>query len=177
MQGLGCLQSDLRSRIKAVVDGSQSPEQLNVVIRACLALASELLQRKCGSHRLSETLGLHGDDLAYDCIADLFQRDERGRLLQLQAYFLGVDLDQLSDAEVLIFLRKLVYSRVNQSLFRMYQEADPAFHKILRNIKLAVQSLNQFRELDRFGNHPLRRFCVKHWNTSSPSNQLSLRMI
>lgn len=151
MHGFGCLQTDLRFRIKSVIDGTQSPEQLNVVIRVCLALATELLERKGGTRRLSESLGLHGDDLAYDCIADLFRRNEHGMLVQLQVYFQSVDLSRLSDAEVLIFLRKLVYSRVNQALFRMYQEVDPAFHKILRNIKLAVLSLSQFQELDRFG--------------------------
>jgi hypothetical protein len=48
-------------------------------------------------------------------------------------------------------MRRLVYSRTGNGLFRLYGEIDPAFSRILRNVKLALQALKQFEERDRFG--------------------------
>jgi hypothetical protein len=60
-------------------------------------------------------------------------------------------LDRLSDVQLLDYLRRLVFSKVNHGIFRMYSEYDSSLGKILRNTKLAIQSLNNFTEVDRFG--------------------------
>jgi hypothetical protein len=52
---------------------------------------------------------------------------------------------------MLVYLRRLVFSKVNQAIFRLYNEADPSLAKILRNIKLAIYSLKHFVEVERFG--------------------------
>jgi hypothetical protein len=95
--------------------------------------------------------GISETDLAYDCIADLFQQNESGRLVQIEAYFSSVGVGCAGEEELLIYLRKLVYARVNQAVFRMYQDVDPMLSKILRNVKIAVQKLGQFEEVERFG--------------------------
>lgn len=142
---------DLKSNLIAVLGGRSTSRELNGVVNLCLALASELLSRKWGSRRLQERLGLSEVDLAFDCIGDLFGRDEAGRFRQIEAYFGGIETGVLDDAELLVLLRRLVYSRVNHALFRLYQDLDPAFSRILRNVKLAQDAIKQFDERDRFG--------------------------
>lgn len=141
----------LRQNLLAVLDGTFTSKQLNAIVNLSVALALELLTRKSGGKRLSSSQGLNEKDLAYDSIADLFQRNEEGRFVQLDAYFSSFDLDSVSDEELLVALLRLVYARVNQALFRMYQDIDPGFYRILRNIKLAVERMNQFEQIDRFG--------------------------
>ena len=142
---------ELKPNLIAVLDGRSTSRQLNGLINLCVALASELLSRKWGSRRLQEHLGLSETDLAYDCIGDLFGRDETGRCTQLTAYFGSMEVASLYEAELLVLLRRLVYSRVNHALFRLYQDLDPAFSRILRNVKLAQEALKQFDERDREG--------------------------
>jgi hypothetical protein len=95
--------------------------------------------------------GLRLSDIAYDCLGDLFQRDESGRACKILAYFGGIDVDRLSEEELLIYLRRLVVSAVNQRIFRLYQEYDPSLGRILRNMKLAIRTLENFSETERFG--------------------------
>jgi hypothetical protein len=142
---------ELKPNLIAVLDGRSTSRQWNGVIHVCLALASELLSRKSGARKLREHLGLSEEDLAYDCIADLFRRDEAGRFEQLSAYFASMVVEGLEANELLIALRRLVYSRVNHALFRLYHDSDPAFSRILRNVKIALDTLKQFDERDRFG--------------------------
>ena len=108
---------------------------------------------KCAHvHNTYLVAGLSSSDLAYDCVADLFRRDERGSLIQIRAYFGALEISDASDAEMLMHLRRLVFSAVNQGIYRLYRQADPAFGKILRNIKLAVATLQNFtEEIERFG--------------------------
>ncbi len=100
---------------------------------------------------LNNQTGLRTEDLALDCIADLFQRSDSGALVQVRAYFASFDLDSSDEDETLAHLRRLVFARVNQSIFRIYQDIDPSFAKILRNIKIAIDALQNFAVSTRFG--------------------------
>lgn len=143
--------SQLRESLFPLLGGSHSSRQLNTIVNICLSLASELLERKWRSRKLMQMQGISETDLAYDCIADLFQQNESGRLVQIEAYFSSVGVECAGEEELLIYLRRLVYARVNQAIFRMYQDVDPVLSKILRNVKIAVQKLAQFEEIERFG--------------------------
>lgn len=167
------LAAQLRENLPAVLDGSHSPRQLNIIVGICHALASELLERQWRSHKLTEAQGISETDLAYDCIAELFQRDEAGRLVQIQAYFASLDLREIGEEELLVYLRKLVYSRVNQAVFRIYHDVDPVFSRILRNVKIAVQRLAAFEEIDRFGETILAPLlCDRLQHLPIPDDQL-----
>ncbi|MEX0721402.1 MAG: hypothetical protein WD059_12090 [Balneolaceae bacterium] len=73
------------------------------------------------------------DDLALDCIADLFGR-EGDCLTEIESYFPKEQLSELKESEVAIKLRRLVFSKVNEGLFRNYRSFDPSLSKIIRNI-------------------------------------------
>lgn len=141
----------MRDHLRAIISGTSARPQLNAVVAVCHALASASLATRRTSSTLVSLHGLNRSDLAYDCIAEISRQDAAGAFVQLNAYFDGLSLGSLSDEEILAHLRRLVVSKVNQGIFRLYNEADPPLGKILRNIKLAVNSLKHFTEIERFG--------------------------
>jgi hypothetical protein len=145
------LSKDLRATIQAMLAGSHTREQLNSFVAVCHTLARAFIDSKSTTGTLRTIYDLNSSDLAYDCIAELFHQDERGCYLQLQSYFGGIPVTTAQDEEMLAHVRRLVFSKVNQGIFRMYSESDPSLAKILRNIKLAVHSLQNFIEIERFG--------------------------
>ena len=122
---------------------SKEPQRpaVNNLVDECYRLALAYLQKKARSgYLLPNLFGLSLEDLALDCFADLFQRGEHGQFELLQQYFKGMDLDAMTENEVYVVLRRLIFSKVNEGLFRRYREADPTLAKIIRNIKDAVKS-------------------------------------
>ncbi len=135
MHNYSALSRGLRDNLLAVLGGAFAHQQLNAVIQVCHALASAFLAGKKTTRTLTTLHGLGYSDLAYDCIAEIFQQYPAGHFVQLQAYFNSLCLETASDEEILVHLRRLVFSKVNQAIFRLYNEADPSLAKILRNIK------------------------------------------
>ena len=84
-------------------------------------------------------VSLDRDHLAWDCIAGLFERDCEDQYLVFKNYFESYDIDALDTSEVKIALRRLVFSKVNDGIFRNFGSFDPSLRKIIRNIKLAVK--------------------------------------
>lgn len=146
------LSSNLRCYLRAILAGTQTRQQVNECVAVCHALATTMLRRKIVAAMLQAKFGYTSyADMAYDCIADLFSQDEQGGLLKLKTYFGGIDIDAADDEELLAHLRRLVASKVNQGVFHIYTELDPALGKILRNIKLAIQNVGNFSAMVRFG--------------------------
>ncbi|WP_340106285.1 hypothetical protein [Rhodohalobacter sp. 8-1] len=82
------------------------------------------------------------EDLAWDFIADLFQKNDTGELIVIKDYFENRRVDSMSKGEIKTELRRLVCSKVEDNVFRFYGEKDPSLKKIIRNIKLAVKEHN-----------------------------------
>ena len=146
------LAPDLRIWIEAAVGNTLTHDQINGLVGLCHSMAAVALRRKIAPAMLDS--GVHGTnyrDLAYDCIAELFQQGEDGSLLQIRAYFQGIDRAAASDQELLTHLRRIVFTKVNHGVVRFYGEADPDLGKILRNIRLSVQALRNFSVVERFG--------------------------
>lgn len=124
---------------------------MNYVVRVCHSLARAYLSGRANANKLARRHGINLDDVAIDCIAEIFQRNEAGEYVQLRAYFFAVPPATCSAEDTLFHLQRLVFSKAQHVLYRLYQEADPPLGKILRNIKAAIQSLGQFTESERFG--------------------------
>ena len=143
---------ELKQLISSVITEKPPSRSINEFVFLCRKIAIVQIKRKLSSRRLpSEFFKSSPADLAIDCIADLFQQDDAGTFIQIKTYFESLSLDNISEKDLLTHLRRLVFARVNQNIFRMYNEADPSLGKILRNIKLAVQGLRNFQEAERFG--------------------------
>lgn len=98
-------------------------------------------------------LGMSENDLLYDCLADLFERDGSGRFPQIAEYF-NREIDDIktsNETEMLLTLRRLVFGKINQNFIRIYSEADPILSKILRNLRIAVEKQKLFELEIRFG--------------------------
>jgi hypothetical protein len=140
------------TQITALLRTSATEHHVRALVATCRSLAEAFLSVKISYRRIDPTLlGLRRDDLAIDSIAEIFQRDENGSYIQLEAYFGGMDVDAMDDAEALSHLRRLVFAKVNQAIFRFHHDTDPALGRILRNMRLAVGSLGHFTEIERFG--------------------------
>jgi hypothetical protein len=162
--------SNLRLKLAAIIQRTNTRADLNDVIAICHALAAAFVQCKRTSRALVDHQGFTFSDLGYDCIADLFQQDDRGEYIQLKTYFEGLSALQ-TDAAALSHLRRLVFSKVNHRIFRIYNELDPGLGKILRNVKLAVQALHNFTEVERYGELYLVPVCCETLEHLPPPDQ------
>ncbi|MBW7889271.1 MAG: hypothetical protein H3C35_13095 [Bacteroidetes bacterium] len=143
---------NLKQNIFSLLGKNYTHRQVNEIIALCHAIANAYLRNTViNGTAKQEYLGINQSDIAFDCIADLFRKDEQGNFVQLQAYFESFNVHELSEREILTHIRRIVSSRVNQGMFRIYQEADPVLGKIIRNIKLALQIVKNFNETERFG--------------------------
>ncbi len=93
------------------------------------------------------------EDLALDCVAGLFMRDENGQFIQFKKYFgrISNNIDKLDDVEILVLLRRLIIKKTKQELSRIFKERDPEGAKIVRNIKVAIKSANDFDSFKEMG--------------------------
>lgn len=139
--------------MKSVLSGSASEPEINGLVRVAFNFASLRLRQLVRSGRLHlQSFGISVEGVAFDCIAELFQRDENGTFVELEAYFSEErSLDVLDETEVEHYFRRLVFSQLNEGIYRLYRENDPILGRILRNLKIAVRTLPGIRQCDRLG--------------------------
>ena len=143
---------ELRRLLRVVHTGLPNRRETNDIVCLCHDIATAIVRRKIQRANLDSRLHYSSyGDLAYDCIGELCQRDEQGRLWKLQNYFAGVNIEDADDAELLIHIRRLISSCINQTIFRIYGELDPQLAKVLRNIKLALKSGCALSPVEKFG--------------------------
>jgi len=147
-------QPSYRRVFQAILSGEYTHPDLRDFVRLCYSLALPFIRRKIALGKINrQILGLSEKDIVNDCIADLFYRDENRRFPQLCTFFQNqeMDIEQCSEEELLIALRRLVLGKVNNNIVRIYSEADPILGKILRNLKLALERTQLFEQVTRFG--------------------------
>ena len=92
------------------------------------------------------------EDVAIDCIAGLFMRNEYGEFVQLNKYFLPyLEKDCIDDDELLMMIRRLIVKKTKQELSRIFRERDPEGAKIIRNIRVAIRNSDQFASFREMG--------------------------
>ncbi len=141
----------LKKALAALLHGEASPAQVKSIIRVCHSNAEGALARR---GHLTHLLRLHGlslTDLAFDCISDLFARDNDGRYKALESYFSAYEVAAFTDEDVYFHLQRLSFTKVRNGLFRLYSEMDPQLARILHNVKVAARTLGFFIETDRLG--------------------------
>jgi len=128
----------------SVLSGQSDPNAIAILVGESHRIARAYLLQKTKRGSLHpDFFGLTLDDLALDCLADLFQRDEAGIFVQLDAHFTTLGWQALDEEDLHIALRRMVFNKVNEGLFRRYREADPGLAKLIRNLKLAVKSATE----------------------------------
>jgi hypothetical protein len=143
--------TSLHQNMSALLAGSETRQQLEAVVAVSHALALTHLRGKGSAWRMMDFHGLAHSDLAYDCVGDLFRRDENGALIELQTYFKDLEIARADAAEVLVHLRRLVFAKVNRNLSRLIAETDSLYFRTARNLRNALATTGRFEEKDRFG--------------------------
>ncbi len=144
----------IKPLLQAILSGGYTPPDVHEFVQLCYTLALPLIRKKIILGKLSfETLGMKEADVVYDCLADLFRRNEQNTFVKIESFFQGegINLVTCFDEELVTALRRLVFLKVNNNIIRLYSESDPTLGKVLRNIKLAVQKEKLFDEVHRFG--------------------------
>lgn len=130
----------LKEHLRSVVSDHPERKSIQHVVRTCQVLSRSYLRAKARSGAIpADLFGLSLDDLALDCFADLLARGGQMRFTELRGYFRDIDWETVDEAELFMSLRRLVFSKVNNSIYRRYRDADPGLARIVRNIKLCVR--------------------------------------
>lgn len=143
-----------RALLQAILSASYTPYDLREFVKLCYKLALPLVRKKIRAGKLNlQALGTSEGDLMYDCLADLFERDDSGHFVQIKRFFAKESVDVQSSSEHLLLdtLRRIVFGAVAMNLIRLYGDADPTLAKILHNMEVAVTRGNLFRKTVRFG--------------------------
>lgn len=144
--------------IKNICSGEYSQAELIQFITLSQKIAlsylryQEIIGKRISGERRETDVEI--EDLAIDCIADLFGGDGNGGFPQLKKYYESKfrELANPTDAEALVLTRRLVVRKTKQELSRIFRERDPEGAKIIRNIKVAVRnsdSLFLFKEMGK----------------------------
>ncbi|MBS4027802.1 MAG: hypothetical protein KGZ58_04105 [Ignavibacteriales bacterium] len=142
----------LTGLLESIINEHPSTETVTDFFSLCQNIARVYVRKKARSIRLiTDFFDDSIEDISLDCLADLFQRDEKGTFVQIKAYVESFSYESASEEELLSRLRTLVFSKVNNRLFQLYHDVDPALGKIIRQIKTAIQTLRHFDVFERFG--------------------------
>ncbi len=144
--------NNLRNILFSVARGKPNRSDVSALIRVCHDMARAYLHAKTNSGKFDPSrFGLTISDFAFDAIAELFRRDASGTFLALKAFIQRLPTPaDLSEAAAENELRRIVFSSVNQRIFREYGSYDPSLSRIIRNIKLAVRRHPAAASCERF---------------------------
>ncbi|NOY60114.1 MAG: hypothetical protein GXO75_14460 [Calditrichaeota bacterium] len=149
---------ELTDLVRIICAGTYSQAQLVQFINLTQKISlgylkyQEVTGKRISGERMETEVEL--EDLAIDCIAELFSGDGEGNFPQLKKYY-EPKLEEnpsITDPEVLILTRRLVVRKTKQELSRIFRERDPEGAKIVRNIKVAIRSsekLNVFHDMGK----------------------------
>lgn len=157
-----------RDALESILSDRPHEAAIQHLVAVCTRMASAYLYLKARLGTLRpEHFGLTFEDLALDSCAELFERDEHDRFVELRNYFDSVDLPASDDADVEIALRRIVFSKVSEGLFRRFRENDPNLGKVIRNIKDVAGATPGLR-LERYN----RQLWIVLGTTSAPLNDM-----
>lgn len=134
------LERDLAGRIYRIMHQPHDESNVRWLVEHSFRYASAYLDNKASvKQQYIKMLHLTKGQLTWDCIADMFRRDEHGHFPEFHRFFSGKSLYQSAPVEVETMMRCFVFNHVNDRLFQLLRENDPELGKITRNIKNAVR--------------------------------------
>jgi len=150
--------SDLSNLVSSICSGHYKESELTEFVNLVQKISLSYLkyQEVIGKHirweRNKNVTEL--EDLALDCVAGLFMRNDEGEFIQFKKYFerSSANILDIENAEIMVLLRRLIIKKTKQELSRIFKERDPEGAKIVRNIKVAIKSasdFDSFREMGR----------------------------
>ena len=128
-----------------------SQSLLNAVIEKSYRIAIKYLQ----AHRLHISKLINKEDLtlqelAMDCMVWLFVKEVDSEVISIQQTFNNWNPAIKTEDECLYFLNRVVASRVEQHIFKLFKEEDPFFSKLLDSVNYLVRT-NGFNKIHFLG--------------------------
>ena len=123
----------LQEVVFKALEGDADSEQELIKVCSGFALAY-LRQRTKKDTYLFSLISGSLKSLALDCIAELFGKKE-GKLVVLSQYFSSFEDSNKTESEFHTHLRRLVFSKVNETIYGYYKAFDPSLGKVIRNLK------------------------------------------
>ncbi len=157
----------IKNSLSDCLFGSNHPKHTKRLAENCHSIGLAFLRMKAASNKLYLFHGNKLEDLAWDFIADLFETGSDGRLNVFCEYFKEKEIEALDEAEIFSELRKLVFTKVEDNIFKAAGECDPSLRKIIRNLKLAVKSCDFSGEIS----------CERGFLTIRPENHTDLAVM
>mgnify|MGYP005842649685 CR=1 FL=1 len=139
--------------IKSAINGKLTPFEINQLVKFAHQFAAIRLTQLLKNQKITFDIYPHTiNSVALDCIAEIFEMDEEDRFPELMIYFSNErDPYKVTEEQTLINFRTLVFSKLNDGIFRIYHENDPVTSKIIRNIKMSIKKSASIRTIERLG--------------------------
>lgn len=125
---------------------SFSQSLLNKVIERCHKIAIKYLQLKhiqINKFLISQEITVQ--ELATDCIANLFIKENQSELFAIQTRFNKWQPPIITEEDCIYFLNKIVAGRVEQHIYLMLKNENPFFSKILESINYLIRQQHLFK--------------------------------
>jgi hypothetical protein len=139
---MALLEAKLRVWISGVLLGSISTPDLTQFVQFSRRLITAYISAFRGSTTiLAEKLGITMIDLAYDCIAEAFARNQEGRFFHLERFVesLTLPINEISMPALLAAYRVFLSRFADAQIGRLYAVADPTGARISRNIRECIK--------------------------------------
>lgn len=121
---------------------SEVPQsKLNTVIEKSYRIALKYLHYN--RVRISKHISKEGitlQELAIDCIADLFVKENNDELISIRRTFQNWSPSITSEEDCLYFINQIIANRVEQHIFKLLKEEDPFFSKLLDSVNYLVRN-------------------------------------
>ena len=145
----------LNAIIEKICKSIPSERELIFFIDICVRLSKSYLRYKeFKGYKICETVtdkAVELENLAVDSIGELFERNSEREYIQLRKYFIPYLQSVSSNDEWLILLRRLITSKTEQALFRIFRERDPQTARVIKDIKVTIRRLDQYSLLQDSG--------------------------
>jgi len=141
----------LKHRLIRVMGGEIDPNDLTTLVHLSRVIVQSHLEHvRTSSLWLCRQQGITVEDMAFDCVGEVFRRNGDGRFVTIEAFAgaLKRGIEGTPSAEVFFAYRKLLTTIANQRLAHLFAENDPAGGKIFRNLTGALKKSTLF-DVDR----------------------------
>ncbi len=137
----------LKAHLLRLLEGNISESELSELVQISRLIAESYLRHfRPAAAKLCSAMGLTVTDLAYDCIADVFARDDNDHFPHMEnfASSLRGDPDALPDSHIFLAFKSFITKVADAGLARLYVQNDPAGAKIHRNLRDCLKHSSLF---------------------------------
>jgi hypothetical protein len=137
----------LKSILTTIYESRQSEKTITELVHLSRTIISGyLINTKSSIIQLIRLYGLSLSDISYDCLGELFKRNEKGNYQTFTKFFssLRTPVEGISEKELFFAFKGLLIQVTDAHIARLYSKIDPAGSKIQRNIKDTLPKVDFF---------------------------------